>query len=81
MDVKARAEMARFSRNAALRASDWTQMDDAPLTAAEKLAMNAYRQALRDLPSVAGFPDVPWPVIPNLTNSAAGNGGQTGPIG
>lgn len=71
MDVKARAEMARFRRNAELRSTDWTQMDDAPLTAAEKLAHQVYRQALRDLPGQPGFPSVPWPKLPPLNDGAA----------
>ncbi len=73
---------AQNVRNGMLRATDWTQMADAPLTPAEKLAMSVYRQALRYLPSVPGFPDVPWPTVPNITTGAAGAGnGQTLPIG
>lgn len=80
--LKVRGDQIKAERSQRLRATDWTQMADAPLTAAEKLAMSVYRQALRDLPGVAGFPDVPWPVMPNLGNSTAGTGGgQTVPIG
>ncbi|WP_093820103.1 tail fiber assembly protein [Stenotrophomonas indicatrix] len=72
--------MARVRRNAALRSTDWTQMDDAPLTAAKKLEWGVYRQLLRDLPGVVGFPNVPWPQPPANTDGAAdGIPGQTAP--
>lgn len=80
--LKVRGDQMKAERSQRLRGTDWTQMPDAPLTAAEKLAMSIYRQALRDLPGVAGFPDVPWPVVPNITTGAAGAGnGQPVPIG
>lgn len=46
-------------------------MADAPITALEKVAYQAYRQALRDLPSLPGFPNVAWPVPPALSDGAA----------
>lgn len=69
-----RAEDAREQRRLALRATDWTQMPDAPLTALERAAYQTYRQALRDLPSAPGFPDVPWPTLPTIKEGAAGSG-------
>ncbi len=52
----------RNERNRRLTASDWTQVEDAPV---DKAAWAAYRQGLRDVPSQAGFPwDVTWPVEP-----------------
>ena len=57
-------EMRRH-RNMLLAACDWTQTVDSPLTAEEKQAWAAYRQALRDFPAtwtvgpVADFPDAP----------------------
>lgn len=58
------AEM-RMQRDTTLRASDWTQSPDSPLTAAQKTAWAAYRQALRDVPEQAGFPDaIDWPTQP-----------------
>ena len=52
----------RTDRNKRLVASDWTQVADAPI---DKAAWATYRQALRDIPSQAGFPwDVQWPVEP-----------------
>ncbi|MDV3515157.1 phage tail assembly chaperone [Stenotrophomonas sp. C1657] len=64
----------RRRRDMALRGTDWTQMPDAPLTALERAAYQTYRQALRDLPSVPGFPDVPWPTLPTIKEGAAGTG-------
>jgi hypothetical protein len=52
----------RATRDMKLKASDWTQMPDAPV---DKQAWATYRQALRDVPAQAGFPfDVSWPVAP-----------------
>lgn len=80
--ARIRSDKARAERSERLRSTDWTQMADAPLTVAEKLAMSVYRQALRDLPGVAGFPDLPWPGMPNLSAAASGSGsGQAVPIG
>ena len=56
---------ARNERNFKLTFSDWTQLDDAPLTAEQKKAWAVYRQALRDVPEQAGFPDaIEWPEEP-----------------
>lgn len=58
------ADMRR-QRDAALCACDWTQSPDSPLTAELKAAWAAYRQALRDVPDQAGFPDtIDWPTQP-----------------
>lgn len=55
----------RAARNSLLTLCDWTQLDDAPLTAEQKQAWAEYRQALRDVPEQAGFPDaVIWPSTP-----------------
>lgn len=51
----------RMERDELLRSTDWTLMADAPLSGAQKAAWGVYRQALRDLPALPGFPDVPWP--------------------
>ena len=52
----------RFSRNAELKKTDWTQISDAPV---DQTAWATYRQALRDLPDQEGFPDnVVWPTKP-----------------
>lgn len=78
-DLVARLKVleARSDRDLELLASDWTQMADAPLTALEKAAYQTYRQALRDLPSAPGFPDVPWPPVPVIKDGAASNGQGT----
>lgn len=55
-------QAARQARNALLTGSDWTQVVDAPVDAA---AWAVYRQALRAVPSQAGFPwTIDWPVAP-----------------
>ena len=56
------ADSIRADRNRKLTASDWTQVDDAPV---DKAAWATYRQALRDVPLQSGFPwDVNWPTEP-----------------
>lgn len=58
-------EQAKMIRNSHLLMSDWTQTVDAPLTAEQKAAWATYRQALRDVPAQAGFPDnIVWPEQP-----------------
>jgi len=53
---------ARAERDSLLTASDWTQVADAPV---DKAAWATYRQALRDIPAQADFPNtVPWPTKP-----------------
>ena len=56
------AAAVRADRNARLAATDWTQIAD---STADKAAWAAYRQALRDVPLQAGFPQsVTWPQEP-----------------
>ena len=56
------AKSVRDDRNKRLIETDWTQVADAPV---DKAAWATYRQALRDIPSQAGFPwDIQWPVEP-----------------
>jgi hypothetical protein len=60
-----KAEEVRAARNVKISESDWTQLDDTPITNAKKLEWASYRQALRDIPSQAGFPwNVSWPSEP-----------------
>lgn len=55
----------RAARNSLLDLCDWTQLPDAPLTSEQKQAWAEYRQALRDVPEQAGFPEnVVWPSTP-----------------
>lgn len=57
-----KAAAIRAQRNWRLSSSDWTQIADSPVDAA---AWAAYRQALRDVPQQAGFPEtVVWPEPP-----------------
>ena len=52
----------RGQRNQLLKDCDWTQIADCT---ADKTAWATYRQALRDLPSQAGFPwTITWPTQP-----------------
>jgi hypothetical protein len=56
------AEQVRIERNRLLLESDWTQATDAPV---DQAAWATYRQALRDVPQQAGFPEsVDWPLKP-----------------
>ena len=41
----------RHRRDALLAQTDWTQVNDAPLSSEQKAAYATYRQALRDLPA------------------------------
>ena len=57
------ANCERAKRLKKLRLSDWVDLPIANLTPEEKLAYDAYRQALRDYPAQEGFP---WTsVFPN----------------
>lgn len=57
-----RAGQIRSERNDKLKASDWTQLSDAPV---DKPAWATYRQALRDVTAQAGFPwTITWPTEP-----------------
>jgi len=56
------AAQIRAERDRLLADSDWTQVPDAPV---DQAAWATYRQALRDVPEQAGFPeDVVWPSKP-----------------
>jgi hypothetical protein len=56
------AKSVRNSRTEKLKDSDWTQIAD---STADKTAWATYRQALRDVPTQAGFPwTVTWPDAP-----------------
>lgn len=48
-----------------LRDCDWTMLSDAGLTVQQKEQWVAYRLALRNIRSSAGYPDnVSWPAVP-----------------
>lgn len=77
-DIKAAAELQaqeeadiekwiqlREERDKLLEACDYTQLPDAPLTAAEKAEYATYRQALRDFPdTVTDIDNYTWPTKP-----------------
>jgi hypothetical protein len=55
-------ERLRLWRDDQLRASDWTQVEDAPV---DKEAWANYRQALRDLPAQSNDPSkLVFPIAP-----------------
>lgn len=57
------AENVRAERDARLSATDYRMVSDAPWATQPWVT---YRQALRDLPASAGFPqNVEWPVKPS----------------
>lgn len=58
-----KAAEVRKDRDAKLAQTDWTQAADVPQATKDKWA--PYRQALRDVPQQAGFPDnIQWPIKP-----------------
>lgn len=61
-------EDARKVRNNKLRATDWTQLPDSPLSEIEKTIWQEYRQELRDITNniddITNLDDVPWPTKP-----------------
>ena len=62
VDASAAASV-RSQRDSKLADCDWTQTNDSPLKAESK--WTTYRQALRDVPTQAGFPHtVTWPTKP-----------------
>jgi hypothetical protein len=66
LDAKT-AEGHRTTRNKLLADSDWTQMNDSPLTNEAKTAWATYRQELRDMSDLAAWPNIAdddWPVAP-----------------
>lgn len=59
------AAQVRAERDRKVAATDYLAMPDYPLSEEGKVAVMAYRQALRDIPSQEGFPrEVVWPEVP-----------------
>lgn len=59
-------KIARYRREESLKETDWTQMNDSPLSDADKLKYRAYRQALRDLTTHENWPNLnqeDWPTL------------------
>jgi len=62
------ATQNRSRRDDMLSDSDWTQMNDSPLSNEAKTSWATYRQALRDITSHANWPnltDADWPTEPS----------------
>ena len=62
------AGITKTLRNAKLSSSDWTQLSDASLSDDKKAEWKTYRQALRDLPTHAKWPNLEsgdWPTPPS----------------
>ena len=56
----------RLMRDIELKKCDWRVMPDSPLSDSKKAEWQTFRQALRDIPTQAGFPtDVTWPTKPS----------------
>lgn len=69
-EVPETADEIRARRDKLLAATDWTQTLDAPIDAATRESMRAYRQALRDVPQQEGFPaDIQWPELPETVKA------------
>lgn len=68
----ARFERLRAERDRRIVATDFLLMQDYPIPADQRTAVQAYRQALRDLPAQDGAPwdgggkETPWPAAPEV---------------
>ncbi|MFD2178518.1 tail fiber assembly protein [Veronia pacifica] len=55
----------KIRRNELLKETDWTQVEDVPLSAEQRAEYSEYRKALRDLPQTFDDPiDIVWPTTP-----------------
>lgn len=57
-------ENLRTTRNSLLTESDWTQVEDSPLSEEKKTEWKNYRQALRDLTDLDDLTTIVWPSKP-----------------
>lgn len=61
-------DIFRAERNFRLEKSDWSMLQDAPISEQKKEEWSNYRQQLRDLPSkietISSMRDINWPIIP-----------------
>ena len=73
--VEARFARLRARRDEKIAATDYLIMPDYPLSDDDRAAVRAYRQALRDIPSMEGAPwdggetETPWPDIPCVSSN------------
>lgn len=66
-DDAKKSKFGRMVRDGRLQLSDWTQVGDVPQTIKDAYA--PYRQALRDLPAHANWPNITesdWPTEPDV---------------
>lgn len=69
----------RAERDSSLAATDYLLMPDYPISDDQRTAVQAYRQALRDLPAQSGAPwdggreSTPWPEIPSVLQERQGS--------
>lgn len=61
------AKHIREVRNAKISETDYLMTPDYPISAENIEELKVYRQALRDVPELTGFPDdVIWPTVPKF---------------
>jgi predicted metal-dependent hydrolase len=65
--LKAEWAAVRNKREQLLRACDYTQLPDSPLSESQRAEMAVYRQALRDITETHSEPwNITWPVAPSF---------------
>ena len=64
-ETEAEADAIRARRNDLLAKCDWTVLADSPLTEEKRAEWLSYRQALRDISAVEGFPYIDLPNDPD----------------
>lgn len=65
LDYPAQEQIIKKQRDYLLYQSDWTQIQNNPLTPEKQEEWAIYRQQLRDITEQAGYPfDVVWPTKP-----------------
>ena len=64
-ETEAQAKSIRSQRNDLLAKCDWTVLADSPLTEEKRAEWLTYRQALRDISGLEGFPDIDLPNDPD----------------
>ena len=57
--------LVRSNRTKLLKASDWTQGADSPLTDSKKAEWVTYRQSLRNIPTQSDPYNITWPTKPS----------------
>lgn len=62
------ADISKQERDELLAKSDWTMLPDSPLNDDERLAWKSYRQQLRDIESLTGYPyQTEFPGVPTVS--------------